>query len=81
MKSSLLSIFIFIQVDVFSIMIRMRGIFSEGMIMCATGPDQVKPLIPPEGSVIGDRVRLQGYTGILLSVPCFKFCLIISLHV
>jgi len=42
--------------------VKMRGIFSEGMIMCATGPDQVNPLIPPEGSVIGDRVRLQGYT-------------------
>ena len=41
--------------------------------MCATGPDQVNPLIPPEGSVIGDRVRLQGYTGIMLSVSCFMF--------
>ena len=44
----------------------MRGILSEGMIMCATGADDVKPLTPPDGSVIGDKVRLQGYTGTAL---------------
>ena len=40
----------------------MRGILSEGMIMCASS-DKVQPLTPPPGSVIGDRVRWEGYTG------------------
>jgi len=42
---------------------KMRGIVSEGMIMCASAPDQgiVEPLIVPENVKPGDRVTVDGY--------------------
>ncbi|XP_065211243.1 aminoacyl tRNA synthase complex-interacting multifunctional protein 1-like [Planococcus citri] len=40
---------------------KMRGITSEGMIMCASEGEKVEILIPPEGSVPGDIVRVEGY--------------------
>jgi len=42
---------------------KMRGILSQGMIMCASSPDKVEILEPPEGVVKGDRVFVEGYTG------------------
>ena len=45
--------------------------------MCATGQDGVQPLSPPDGSVIGDKVRLQGYTGIIL---CCSSSFVLSHH-
>ena len=41
---------------------KMRGIFSEGMIMCAKD-GKVEILEPPPGVVPGDRVTCEGYTG------------------
>ncbi|XP_065068103.1 aminoacyl tRNA synthase complex-interacting multifunctional protein 1-like [Rhopilema esculentum] len=41
---------------------KMRGILSQGMIMCASTPEKVQPLLLPEGATIGDKVRMQGYT-------------------
>lgn len=40
---------------------KMRNITSEGMIMCASTPEKVEILVPPEGSVPGDIVRVEGY--------------------
>lgn len=42
---------------------KMRGIVSEGMIMCASTPEKVEIITPPEGSVIGDRVACPEFKG------------------
>ncbi|KAK3795103.1 hypothetical protein RRG08_028304 [Elysia crispata] len=42
---------------------KMRGVLSEGMIMCASGSDKVEILIPPADSAIGDRVTVDEYPG------------------
>ena len=44
---------------------KMRGIVSEGMVMCASNKDanQVLPIIPPEGAQPGDRVVFEKYPG------------------
>ena len=43
---------------------RMRGVVSEAMVMCASSPEKVEILDPPEACVPGDRVTFQGYTGV-----------------
>lgn len=40
---------------------KMRGILSEAMVMCASSPENVEILAPPEGSVPGDLVHVEGY--------------------
>ncbi|XP_023026097.2 tyrosyl-tRNA synthetase [Leptinotarsa decemlineata] len=42
---------------------KMRGILSEGMVLCASvdEPKQVEILIPPSGSFPGQRVYIQNY--------------------
>ena len=42
---------------------KMRGIVSEAMVMCASTPDKVEILAPPEGAVPGDLVTVAGYEG------------------
>lgn len=42
---------------------KMRGIMSEGMIMCASTPEKVEILEIPEGCVPGDRVTFNGFPG------------------
>jgi len=42
---------------------RMRGITSEGMIMCASTPDKVEIIEPPAGVQPGDRVTCTEYPG------------------
>ncbi|ESO83836.1 hypothetical protein LOTGIDRAFT_132539 [Lottia gigantea] len=42
---------------------KMRGILSEGMIMCASCPEKVEILVPPPGVVIGDRVTVKDFPG------------------
>jgi aminoacyl tRNA synthase complex-interacting multifunctional protein 1 len=41
---------------------KMRGILSEGMVMCASSPDKVEILNPPPGVVPGDVIEFDGYT-------------------
>ena len=41
----------------------MRGIVSEAMVMCASTPEKVEILAPPEGAVPGDLVTVAGYEG------------------
>jgi len=40
---------------------KMRGIMSEAMVMCASTPDKVEILSPPENSKPGDPVMVAGY--------------------
>jgi len=40
---------------------KMRGIMSEGMVMCASSPEKVEILAPPSGSAPGDIVEVDGY--------------------
>lgn len=42
---------------------KMRGIESQGMVLCSTGPAGVEILTPPEGAKIGERVTFAGYDG------------------
>ncbi|CAH0719942.1 unnamed protein product, partial [Brenthis ino] len=41
--------------------VKMRGVTSEAMVMCASSPEKVEVLIPPNGSVPGDLVSCEGY--------------------
>ncbi|XP_068206784.1 aminoacyl tRNA synthase complex-interacting multifunctional protein 1 [Palaemon carinicauda] len=40
---------------------KMRGVTSEAMVMCASTPEKVEILAPPEGSQPGDIVVCEGY--------------------
>ncbi|MPC42118.1 Aminoacyl tRNA synthase complex-interacting multifunctional protein 1 [Portunus trituberculatus] len=40
---------------------KMRGITSEAMVMCASTPEKVEILAPPEGSQPGDLVEFEGF--------------------
>lgn len=42
---------------------KMRGVESQAMVMCASTPEKVEILIPPEGAVPGDRLFCLGYEG------------------
>jgi len=42
---------------------KMRGVLSEGMIMCANTPEKVEILVPPAGAQIGDKISFDGYEG------------------
>ncbi|KAI1304200.1 Aminoacyl tRNA synthase complex-interacting multifunctional protein 1 [Halotydeus destructor] len=42
---------------------KMRGVTSEAMVMCASTPEKVEIMQPPEGAVPGDRVVTEGYPG------------------
>ncbi|CAH2047318.1 unnamed protein product, partial [Iphiclides podalirius] len=41
--------------------VKMRGIISEAMVMCASSPDKVEVLIPPPAVLPGDLVHCEGY--------------------
>lgn len=41
--------------------VKMRGVTSEAMVMCASSPDKVEVLIPPTGAFPGDLVICEGY--------------------
>ncbi|XP_055692560.1 aminoacyl tRNA synthase complex-interacting multifunctional protein 1 [Lutzomyia longipalpis] len=40
---------------------KMRGVTSEAMVMCASSPDKVEILAPPEGALPGDLVHCEGF--------------------
>lgn len=42
---------------------KMRGILSEGMIMCGSSPEKVEIINLPAGASIGDKVTVPGYDG------------------
>lgn len=41
---------------------KMRGVTSEAMVMCASTPEKVEILAPPEGSQPGELIQFEGYT-------------------
>ncbi len=42
---------------------KLRGVQSEAMVLCASTPEKVELMIPPAGSVVGDRVTCEGFVG------------------
>lgn len=42
---------------------KMRGVTSEAMVMCASTPEKVEILCPPQNCVPGDRVTCENYPG------------------
>ena len=42
---------------------KMRGVLSEAMVMCASTPEKVEILVPPEGAQPGDRIVVEGFPG------------------
>jgi aminoacyl tRNA synthase complex-interacting multifunctional protein 1 len=48
---------------------KLADLMSEGMVMCASNPEhtQIELMRPPEGSVIGERIQLEGNP--ILGVP------------
>lgn len=40
---------------------KMRGVTSEAMVMCASTPEKVEILSPPEGAQPGDLIQIEGY--------------------
>ena len=40
--------------------VKMRGILSEGMVLCGSTEDVVEVLAPPEGSLAGEPVLIEG---------------------
>lgn len=42
---------------------KLRGVLSEAMVLCASTPEKVELLVPPEGAQIGDRVTVEGFPG------------------
>ena len=43
--------------------VKMRGIVSQGMVMCASSPDKVEILDPPGDSLPGERVTCHNFPG------------------
>lgn len=41
--------------------VKMRGVTSEAMVMCASSPEKVEVLIPPNGARPGELVICEGY--------------------
>ncbi|XP_054635528.1 aminoacyl tRNA synthase complex-interacting multifunctional protein 1-like isoform X2 [Dunckerocampus dactyliophorus] len=42
---------------------KMGRVTSQAMVMCASSPDKVEILDPPDGAVPGDKVTFQGFPG------------------
>jgi len=42
---------------------KMRGVESQGMVLCSTGPAGVEILAPPKGAKAGERVMFDGHAG------------------
>ncbi|XP_010639855.1 aminoacyl tRNA synthase complex-interacting multifunctional protein 1 isoform X1 [Fukomys damarensis] len=42
---------------------KMRGVLSQAMVMCASSPEKVELLAPPDSSVPGDRVTFESFPG------------------
>ncbi len=44
---------------------KVRDVLSSGLVLCASNSDhsQCEPVLPPEGSKIGERVTVSGYEG------------------
>ncbi|KAH0615900.1 hypothetical protein JD844_026520 [Phrynosoma platyrhinos] len=43
--------------------VKMRGVVSQAMLMCASTPEKVEILVPPSGVVPGERITFEGFPG------------------
>lgn len=43
--------------------IKMRGVVSQAMLMCASTPEKVEIIIPPNGVVPGEKITFEGFSG------------------
>lgn len=43
--------------------VKMRGVESQGMVMCAVDGEKFEILVPPENAKVGERICLDGYDG------------------
>nr|XP_039325868.1 aminoacyl tRNA synthase complex-interacting multifunctional protein 1-like [Saimiri boliviensis boliviensis] len=43
--------------------VKMRGVLSQAVVMCASSPEKVEILAPPNGSVPGDRITFAAFPG------------------
>ncbi|XP_013917708.1 PREDICTED: aminoacyl tRNA synthase complex-interacting multifunctional protein 1 isoform X2 [Thamnophis sirtalis] len=43
--------------------VKMRGVVSQGMLMCASTPEKVEIIIPPNGVVPGEKITFEGFSG------------------
>lgn len=42
---------------------KLAGFSSHGMVLCAADQSKVKFIVPPDGSAVGERVVVEGYSG------------------
>ncbi|KAM5255186.1 aminoacyl tRNA synthase complex-interacting multifunctional protein 1 [Ctenodactylus gundi] len=42
---------------------KMRGVLSQAMVMCASSPERVEILAPPNGAAPGDRITFDAFPG------------------
>lgn len=59
--------------------VKMREIFSEGMIMCASSAEKTEILVPPPDAEIGDHVIFEDYPG--KSCLCLFFLFFFSFQI
>jgi len=43
--------------------VKMRGVVSQAMLMCASTPEKVEIIIPPNGVVPGEKITFDGFSG------------------
>ncbi|XP_058049134.1 aminoacyl tRNA synthase complex-interacting multifunctional protein 1 isoform X1 [Ahaetulla prasina] len=43
--------------------VKMRGVVSQAMLMCASAPEKVEIIIPPNGVVPGEKITFEGFSG------------------
>ncbi|XP_070804410.1 aminoacyl tRNA synthase complex-interacting multifunctional protein 1 isoform X2 [Pituophis catenifer annectens] len=43
--------------------VKMRGVVSQAMLMCASTPEKVEIIIPPNGVVPGEKITFEGFSG------------------
>jgi aminoacyl tRNA synthase complex-interacting multifunctional protein 1 len=43
---------------------KFKGELSEAMVLCASTPEKVELLIPPNSSEVGDKISVKGYDGL-----------------
>ncbi|XP_032079718.1 aminoacyl tRNA synthase complex-interacting multifunctional protein 1 isoform X2 [Thamnophis elegans] len=43
--------------------VKMRGVVSQGMLMCASTPEKVEIILPPNGVVPGEKITFEGFSG------------------
>jgi len=48
---------------------KIRGVESEGLVLCAFNENKFEPLKVPSGSAVGDRIFIQGYNNTSAEVP------------